>query len=274
VKKRYDLASEKGLEKAVAELVPVFLTNVTNRDKEALLYGKMAGVLGVEEKVLRQMARRLKQAAYYDGTNAKGEELRPARVAEKKAKPEKKGALEGAVDYLLAGLLSLPLAELSVEELGFMEQSAALEVLRETEAKKREEELKKLLPGAMDSQSELYQAWLQLMGVGGGLSVKKWAKGLSSEALAEMDRLESMVGEPSLTDGGTIGVVVVNGSTSLSDRLTELRQVVREINRLYLKKQLDTLSRSLKLTSLDSQQVLQLQQQYVAISQQLAELLK
>src|SRR5690606_19299165 len=60
VKKSYDLRSERGLQQAVAELLPVFLVSVTNRDKESLLYSRMATVLGVEERVLRGIARRLK----------------------------------------------------------------------------------------------------------------------------------------------------------------------------------------------------------------------
>lgn len=105
-------------------------------------------------------------------------------------------------------------------------------------------------------------------------TVARWYELAPKDLESRMDELGTLSSGTSLTLSGTIGVVV-DDVGSLSDRLEELPQVVREINRLYLKKQLDELSRSLKQAELvDKDRVPELQRQHIALSQKLAQLSK
>ncbi len=254
---QHDLRTEKGKQAAAEEILPLFILNNNNQQAQAMLFPKIANALQLDEAVLRRQAREMlrreaqgRQATSDERRGLGGGKTQERATGDERRVVKKLSRQEVLVEYLVGCWLNLPLEEVQADRFG---------------------EMLALLPvDAAEHEAELVAAFREMVAEKGRLSVKRWADSLSEEGQAELDRLSSVVIESSLTDSGTIGVVN-NSSITVDQRLTELLDVVREIKRLSLKKQLDTLSRSLKQAEvLDKHKVLELQQQFIEISGQLS----
>lgn len=245
---QFDLATDKGKGQAADVLLPLFILNNHNQQRETLMYNRISRALGLDEGALRRQAREIYREV------VRGNKTTPDVPKEAKAveKPKKKGQIEILGEYLLSLLLGV--AEGGVEELK--------EILEVPEK------------ALVDGDRPLLIEAKRLI-EGGQFSLAAWYEAAGAEGEVRLDELGSLSSKALLTTSGTMGLVEDVKMASLADKLHELRQVIREIRRLSLKKQLDELSRSLKQAELlDKTRVLDLQRRHIELSQQLAQLNK
>jgi DNA primase len=229
----FDLSTESGKINASREIIPL-ITATESSVAQAFLIHKTANALSLDEEAVKAEMKRTPVEP-----DAKSNIQNTAMTAKAPVRRASKSRGEVLIEYILTKTMAI------------IAQGAPRETLRDT--------LKDINLEAVPSHHSILQGIINGLGNPGEIKLNTIAASLSPEDAITFDRLN-------LTDTDRI-------SLTIDEQIQDLQQAIRELHRLSIKNQLNSISRSLKQAEqLDKNQVDELQRQFMALSQQLRQL--
>ena len=245
VSKEFNLSTEQGKRQASREIVPLIAATESSVAKSFLIQ-KAASSLAVSEEAIRQELKAV----------GRGERRtsHASRAVEQIVEPEVEVSRQELVAaYIVSLTLQLIAGEVPQSELAHIVKTPPME--------------------SFGRYSEMMTNVLEGLESKSSVTLNDIAAALPEAMVEEFDRLNlapavsgSDVSVIGLTNTGRIG-------HSIEDSIQDLKQAIRELQRLHIREQLNTYSQSLRQAEqLDPSRVAEIQTKIMQLSQELAEL--